>query len=288
MKLIYFNILIESRFPILISLFLNGFFFSLIIFLKMKIIYLLLINILFCFFCLLIWIKNVFVESLLGNHSFYIQDGFKICFYYFLFSELILFFRLFWFYFDASLVPLEEVGEIWLPKGLFIVNPFRLPFFNSLILLRRAISLTWVHYGFLYILKKNIFFFITLLLGLLFLLIQLFEYKTIRFSFSDSVFGNLFYLITGFHGFHVFLGLIFLLINFFLLTRNLLTLNHHLSFEFSIIYWHFVDVIWLYLFIFLYWWSFLSLLYLVFFIVNKKVFLILIYFIRIFFFQIKG
>lgn len=214
-----------------------------------------LIGFFFVFFCLIIWLINIFAEGLIGNHSFFIQDGFKISFYYFLFSEFIFFFRLFWFFFDTSLIPIEEIGEFWIPKGVEIVQPFSIPFLNSLILLRRAITLTWVHYGFLSFKKKILFYFLTLFLGLIFLILQLFEYKIIVFSISDGIYGSLFYFLTGFHGLHVFLGLLFLLMNFILLKKNNFVINHHLSFEFSIIYWHFVDVIWLYLFIFLYWWS---------------------------------
>ena len=255
MNLVFFNVLVDSRFPILFSFFLGSFFFSLMVFLKINYYYLILLNIIFIFICLLMWVKNIFVESLIGNHRVYIQDGFKICFYYFLFSEMIFFFSLFWVYFDSSLAPLNDLGEVWLPKGLDIISPFSIPFLNSLILLGRAISLTWVHYSFLINLKQILFFFFTLLIGLIFLSLQLYEYRRIMFNFRDRIFGGLFYLITGFHGLHVFFGLLFLVFNFFQIIGNSLLVNHHLRFEFSIIYWHFVDVVWLYLFIFLYWWG---------------------------------
>lgn len=248
--------MVESRFPIYLSLIIRSFFFSFLVFLKLSIYCLLIINIIIFFFRLITWIINVYIERLIGNHSFYVQDGFKISLYYFLFSEFIFFFRLFWYYFDSSLVPLEELGGFWLPKGLFIVRPFSVPFLNSLILLRRAIRLTWVHYGFLNLNKKKYSYLLTLLLGLFFLLFQFFEYSLLDFRFSDRVYGRIFFFITGFHGLHVLLGLLFLLINYFIFIKNNFVVNHHLSLEFSIIYWHFVDVIWLYLFIFLYWWSY--------------------------------
>lgn len=134
-----------------------------------------------------------------------------------------------------------------------IIRPFRIPFLNSLILLGRAVSLTWVHYSFLMSCKKQFFFVFTLLIGIIFLSLQLYEYSRMIFNFRDRIFGRLFYLMTGFHGLHVFLGLLFLVFNFFQSNNNSLLVNHHLRFEFSIIYWHFVDVVWLYLFIFLYW-----------------------------------
>nr|YP_009122967.1 cytochrome c oxidase subunit III [Meloidogyne enterolobii]AJK90851.1 cytochrome c oxidase subunit III [Meloidogyne enterolobii] len=253
--MIYFNILVESNYPIFLSLIMSGMFFSLLIFLKFNLSDLLLVSIFFVCLCLLMWLLNIFVEGLLGNHSYFMQDGFKISFYYFLFSELMFFFSLFWFFFDSSLIPMEEIGESWLPKGVEMVQPFSIPFLNSLILLSSAITLTWVHYNFLMLKKKMLFYFFTLLLGLMFLMLQFFEYKMMIFSMSDGVYGSLFYFMTGFHGLHVFFGLLFLLMNFFLLKKNNFVMNHHLSFEFSIIYWHFVDVVWLYLFIFLYWWS---------------------------------
>lgn len=142
-----------------------------------------------------------------------------------------------------------------MPKGLELIRPFSAPFLNSLILLGSAVSLTRVHYKFLMNLKDTFFFALTCFLGCLFLLVQLIEYNITPFGVSDSVYGGLFFFMTGFHGLHVFLGLIFLLFNFMIMGGNNLLIGHHLSFEFSIIYWHFVDVVWLYLFIFLYWWS---------------------------------
>nr|QZL13628.1 cytochrome c oxidase subunit III [Meloidogyne exigua] len=251
----FWNILIESSYPILLSFILFSFFISLFFFLKTKVYFLFLFCLFFLFFCLFFWVNNIYVESFIGNHNYYMQDGFKICFYYFLFSELMFFFSLFWFFFDSSLVPMEDLGNIWVPKGFYLVNPFSLPFFNSLILLSSAICLTYVHYKFLSLLKNLFFYILTLFLGLLFLLFQMYEYNMMMFSFSDGIFGSLFYFMTGFHGLHVFFGLIFLMMNLLLMMKNNLLINHHMSFEFSIIYWHFVDVVWLYLFIFLYYWS---------------------------------
>jgi heme/copper-type cytochrome/quinol oxidase subunit 3 len=126
---------------------------------------------------------------------------------------------------------------------------------NSLILLRSAVTLTWSHYNFLLRKETKVSFLITLFLGLVFLIVQLSEYRISGFSIRDSVYGSIFFMITGFHGAHVFLGLLFLNLNYLRLKKGYFRVNHHLSFEFSIIYWHFVDVIWLFLYVFLYWWS---------------------------------
>lgn len=236
---------------------------------------------------ILVWFKDISFEGLRGFHNFFVIDGFKIGFAFFIFSEVIFFFRFFWVFFDSSLSPVLDLGDYWPPFGLVLINPFGVPFLNSLVLLSRAITLTWSHHRFLYGFSyfKGLIF--TIILGVFFLYIQYVEYNSSFFSFSDGVFGSLFFSLTGFHGLHVLLGVIFLFFNWIRLRNNHLVINHHLSFEFSIIYWHFVDVVWLFLFIFIYWWVFLEFIILVFFTVYKKVFSIDFYFNKNIFFPNK-
>lgn len=255
MKLNYFFILPESSLPFILSNLIIGFFIGLVILIKFNFYFILLINIFFIIIIIFIWKNHILLESKIGFHTYFVQNGIKISFYYFLLTEIIFFFSIFWIYFDRSLVPLREIGENWVPYGLEKINPFGIPLLNSLVLLRRAIILTYSHFNFLSIKGNLKSLIITILLGLLFILLQIKEYKDIRFRISDSIFGRIFFFITGFHGFHVFLGIIFLLMNFIRLKKKEISYNHHIRFEFSIIYWHFVDVIWLYLYLFLYWWS---------------------------------
>ena len=120
--------------------------------------------------------------------------------------------------------------------GVNNINPFGLPLLNTLLLLRRAIILTWCHNFFLTNKISSLSLLISIILGLIFLLIQILEYKRATFSISDSTFGTIFFLSTGFHGFHVFLGLLYLRLNLNFLMKKIINLFHHLSFEFSIIY----------------------------------------------------
>lgn len=255
-KINFFYNLPSSFYPYTLPLILVFIFTSFLVFFKFNFYINIIFSLIIFFIHLLIWLKDIFLEGLIGNHSFFLQDGFKICFYYFLLREVIFFFRFFWFLFDRVLVPVRELGEFWVPLGLQMVNPFGVPFLNSLILLRRAVRLTWRHFNFLEKKRFNSSLIFTIILGFLFILVQIIEYKFRDFNLRDGIFGSLFFIITGFHGLHVFLGLLFLILNFFRLFNNYLDNLHHLRFEFSIIYWHFVDIIWLFLYLFLYWWSF--------------------------------
>lgn len=256
MKFNFFHLLPESNLPFLISVILVAFFSSLIVFIKIKFYFIFILILLFFFIIKLLWRKDIIYERKIGFHTFYVQNGIKIRFYYFLLTEIIFFFRIFWIFFDRALVPERELGEKWRPFGLDLINPFGTPLLNSLILLRRAVSLTFSHFNFLSNKNNNKSLILTIILGLLFIILQFIEYRNLRFNIRDSIYGRLFFIITGFHGLHVTFGSFFLFFNLIRLIKIELILNHHLSFEFSIIYWHFVDIIWLYLYLFLYWWSF--------------------------------
>lgn len=205
------------------------------------------------------WFKDVRRErDLLIEHRFLNNIFFKRGILLFITSEVIFFVSFFWCYFDFVSVVDFELGGVWPPKGLQRINPFRIPLLNTIILLSSGVLVTWRHFR---ILQNNWFIRVvrllrTLILGVYFLCIQFQEYIDASYTFISSGYGRIFFLATGFHGFHVLLGCILLcgsLIRFILLSADSV---RHYNFEFSAWYWHFVDVVWLFLFIFIYWWGF--------------------------------
>lgn len=136
-------------------------------------------------------------------------------------------------------------------------NPFIIPLLNTIILLTSGISITWAHHRLINNNYKQLFYglLITIILGIYFSILQLFEYIEASFNISDSSYGSTFFLATGFHGLHVLIGTTFLIICFI---RNLIihfSSNHHFGFEAAAWYWHFVDIVWLFLYISIYWWG---------------------------------
>ncbi len=215
--------------------------------------------ILFRILIILNWFKDVGRErDLLFEHRFLNNIFFKTGIILFIRSEVIFFASFFWCYFDFVLAVDTELGRVWPPKGIQRINPFSVPLLNTLILLSSGVLITWSHFS---ILNNDWFYSVvtlarTLILGVYFLCVQYQEYVDARYTFISRGYGRIFFLATGFHGFHVLLGC-------FLLTGRLVriiilrcdSLSHY-NFEFSAWYWHSVDVVWLFLFIFIYWWGF--------------------------------
>ena len=161
------------------------------------------------------------------------------------------FFAFFWAFFAAALAPVIEIGAIWPPKGIEPFNPIEIPLLNTLLLLCSGATVTYAHHAITAGNKIEAVFglILTVVLAIFFTALQAFEYVSAPFSISDGMFGSTFYLATGFHGFHVLVGTIFLAVCLIRLMFNQFSIQHHFGFEAAAFYWHFVDVVWLFLYV---------------------------------------
>ncbi|YP_002808567.1 cytochrome c oxidase subunit III (mitochondrion) [Scylla paramamosain] len=204
------------------------------------------------------WWRDVTREGTFqGLHTSVVVKGLRWGMILFIASEVLFFFSFFWAFFHSSLAPTVEIGMNWPPFGIQPFNPFQIPLLNTTILLSSGATVTWAHHA---IMESNHSQAIqslglTIILGIYFSLLQAFEYFEAPFTIADSVFGSTFFVATGFHGLHVIIGSSFLLICFFRLYFCHFSSNHHVGFEAAAWYWHFVDVVWLFLYIFIYWWG---------------------------------
>jgi cytochrome c oxidase subunit 3 len=229
------------------------------------------------------WFLSILKESSQGYHTKKVQKGLRLGMILFILSEVMLFFAFFWGFFHFSLIPSVNVGGVWPPTGTQHLDVWGLPLVNTLLLLTSGLTITVAH---AYIIKNNAdgfawYLFLTILLGAVFLFCQAYEYKHgVKFSWRDNIYGSIFFLTTGFHGAHVTIGTLFLA---FCWARHYLTAlipqvlasslvalfgyrpeqaprwaftpAHHFGFEAAAWYWHFVDVVWLFLFLTIYWWG---------------------------------
>ena len=210
------------------------------------------------------WWSDVIVESR-TYHTAVVQLGLRYGMILFIASEVLFFFAFFWAFFDSSLYPnspemplrTEADGGIWPPKGVRVIAPFDLPFMNTLILLLSGTTVTWAHHAILEGNKRDAVrgLVLTVLLGICFTSIQAYEYIHAPFKFDANIYSSTFFMATGFHGFHVFVGTTFLLVCLFRAMAGQFKPNHHFGFEAAAWYWHFVDVVWLFLFFCIYWWG---------------------------------
>lgn len=209
-------------------------------------------------FVLTCWFKDIITEATLeGQHTKAVQKNILFAFALFISSEVMFFFGFFWAYFHMALNPAVNIGCVWPPLGITVLDIWELPFLNTVILLSSGVSVTLAHRALVSGKKDLVTFslFLTILYGLIFTCIQAYEYENAPFAINDGVYGSLFFVLTGFHGFHVCIGIIFLTV---CLIRNLnyeFTKRHHIGFVCAAWYWHFVDVVWLFLFIVVYWWG---------------------------------
>ena len=175
----------------------------------------------------------------------------------FIVSEVCFFGSFFWAFFHSSLSPSIDIGCQWPPRGVNPLNPFSLPTTNTLLLLGSGATITWAHHSMVNNNRKDTIFslFLTLFLGTAFTVLQGLEYHWSSFTISEGIYGSTFFIATGFHGLHVIMGTIFISVTYFRVIDFQFSSKHHFGFEASAWYWHFVDVVWLFLFISIYWWG---------------------------------
>lgn len=204
------------------------------------------------------WWRDIIREATFEDtHSVAVQKGLRLGMILFIVSEIMFFFAFFWAFFHSSIAPAYNIGGVWPPKAISTISTFTVPLTNTFILLSSGATVTWAHHALLARAKKHtlVALIITLTLASLFTCLQGVEYVNAPFNISDGIYGSCFYLATGFHGFHVFIGTIAIFVSFIRIILNHFTNKHHFGFESAIWYWHFVDVVWLFLFINVYWWS---------------------------------
>jgi len=204
------------------------------------------------------WWKDTTREAMLqGFHQHHVTDGIKAGIILFIVSEILFFLSFFWAYFHSRISPSIEIGQEWPPILVKTFNPINVPLLNTIILIRSGVSVTWSHHAIINNQKKESVarLIITCTLGLYFTILQVIEYIQAEFNISDSSFGSTFFLATGFHGLHVILGTTFLITSIvrIILINN--PPNHIIGLEIAIWYWHFVDVVWLFLYSSIYWWG---------------------------------
>jgi cytochrome c oxidase subunit 3 len=205
-----------------------------------------------------LWFKDVIAEgTYLGDHTLAVQKGLHLGIILFIISEALFFAAIFWAYFHSALTPTVELGSQWPPLGIEPINPFELPLLNTIILLSSGATITYAHHS---LINKKRFgglygTIFTITLAILFTLLQVIEYNVSSFTISDGAFGTCFFFGTGFHGLHVIIGTIFLSVGLGRLLLYHLTQHHHLGYEGGILYWHFVDVVWIFLYISMYYWG---------------------------------
>lgn len=205
------------------------------------------------------WWRDVVKEVQAGHHTPVVQLHHRYGMALFIASEVMFFVAWFWAYFSNAFYPsqVEAVGGVWPPQGIETFDPWHLPFFNTLVLLLSGTTVTWAHHALLHNDRKglNQGLALTVGLGLFFSALQAFEYSHATFGFKDGIYASVFYMATGFHGAHVVIGTIFLLVCLLRARAGHFTAQKHFGFESAAWYWHFVDVVWLFLFFFIYWWG---------------------------------
>lgn len=206
---------------------------------------------------ILFWLRDVVSEATyLGDHTKAVQKGINLGFLLFILSEALAFAGVFWTYFHSALSPTIEIVS-WPPLGIDSIGPLGLPLLNTMLLLSSGAFVTYSHHGLINGDRKAaiIGLILTIVLASIFTACQGIEYYNATFTIADSVYGSVFYAGTGLHGLHVILGTLMLTAALWRIYAYHLTDTHHVGYETSILYWHFVDLVWLFLYVVFYYWG---------------------------------
>ena len=231
---------------------------GLVLFMRDITVWVLVIGLVMIGYTMMMWWRDVVREAEhQGHHTAIVQIGLRYGMLLFIASEVMFFVAWFWAFFNASLFPTEAMGGVWPPEGIVTFDPWNLPFLNTLILLTSGVTVTWAHHALIEGNRKHMLagLGLTIALGLIFTCVQAFEYSHAPYGFQDGIFPTVFFMATGFHGFHVIVGTIFLIVCFVRAYKGHFKPDHHFGFEAAAWYWHFVDVVWLFLFTCIYWWG---------------------------------
>ena len=205
------------------------------------------------------WWRDVITESHIGDHTPVVRIGIRYGFILFVISEIMFFSAWFWNFFKHRMYPMEEgSGGVWPPVGIETFDPWHIPLINTLILLCSGAAATWAHHAIAHENNRKDLtngLILAILLGIIFTGFQAFEYSHAGFGFSGNIYGASFFMATGFHGAHVIIGTIFLAVCLLRALKGHFTPQQHIGFETAAWYWHFVDVVWLFLFAAVYIWG---------------------------------
>ena len=205
------------------------------------------------------WVDVIREAQYKGDHTRVVQISHRYGMILFIASEVMFFVAWFWAWFNASLFPsaADSVGGVWPPHGMHVLDPFGFPLLNTLILLCSGCTVTWAHHALINGHRDGLIkgLWLTIALGILFTSIQAYEYSHAPFGFKDNIYTSAFFMATGFHGFHVIIGTTFLIVCLVRAWAGHFKPDHHFGFEAAAWYWHFVDVVWLFLFTCIYWWG---------------------------------
>ena len=206
-----------------------------------------------------VWWRDVIREAAFeGHHTIIVQRGIKWGMLLFILTEVVFFFSFFWGFYHSALGPDIHIGAVWPPVGIEAINPFEVPLLNTAILLSSGATITWSHSALIAGDRKNaiLALILTIVLGLIFTALQAMEYYEASFTIADSVYGTTFFVATGFHGLHVIIGTIFLIVCLIRMIQHQYTKHHSVGYECAIYYWHFVDIVWVFLYVSIYWWGY--------------------------------
>lgn len=206
---------------------------------------------------MIVWWRDVIREGTYrGDHTERVQKGLRLGMILFIVSEVLFFFSFFWAYFNSALGPGIEIGGEWPPLEIKALKAWEVPLLNTVVLLTSGMTVTWSHNEGQKIGKKGEEgLLLTIILGIYFTCLQGMEYMETSFTISDSVYGSTFYVATGFHGLHVLIGTTILIVCLVRMRKNHNTIQHQNGYEAGIWYWHFVDYVWIFLYICIYWWG---------------------------------